>query len=631
MKFKKIFPIVICSALLAGGSLLAIQGVSSQAQKANAETDVGTVTVASVRNNAGDHFDTNIYLVLNETTALPDSWDYPYTAVGEDSGVFINGEKQNGAVVKHANGNDIHYGLPRALSDNDIVEFKGTFATESDGGYRFSIDYATQRFGGDWILPLEDYDLISLKDANIPDFDHTAINTDDAEGYGYIGYDDSGYAKKYIGKRKGIFGYTNNTNSYAFQFNFEVDNDETLADWLNIRIGASGGWTTGHYLQFNFHNAWSSGCAQAIEYIGGTAQAGHNREVQTDITTGVRLLEVGSIKVKGFENKYYVFIKNNGTTAFGEYWDLAAGQRSTKIGMYYPGTNVTVSNTVNPTATHLSLSNSSDASGLYFNTAVDVLPFISSWSLWFTPVEANSVKYNDVDFSSETWNFFKKVGATTNSLYLNIADLHKVASYAPAVDDTLHIGGMFKMATYIDEVTVVYKVYIEDIDLQFDGTAWRVFDPNYSAVDFAKDLLKQTLTICTGAGGDNGEALTAVWATLAGSNYYGKLSNSEKADLAIEAGDSTVVVPTTSAGVDAMDDADAIAAGLYRYDYCTLKYSLTNFIDGRTPSLASAEMRVINTTTNVNVVLLITISAIVVGASLFVVLHFVSRKRKQVR
>ena len=628
MKFKKFFPIVICSALIAGvgGVALATQVARGErADKVNALTDLGAFTFDDANGDSAVNY---MYGINSTTNEAPADWESEaFHPVDENSGTFIDGVRV-GTEIKKITPNTYYIPVSGATVDS-VVTVKGSWANTT---YQFTVNEFVRKWNGtNWVYALEDYDLISLKDANIPDFDHTAINTDDAEGYGYIGYDDSGYAKKYIGKRKGIFGYTNNTNSYAFQFNFEVDNAETLANWLNIRIGASGGWGTGHYLQFNFHNAWSSGCAQAIEYIGGTAQAGHNREVQTDITTGVRLLEVGSIKVKGFENKYYVFIKNNGITAFGEYWDLAAGQRSTKIGMYYPGTNVTVSNTVNPTATHLSLSNSSDASGLYFNTAVDVLPFMTSWSLWFTPVEANSVKYNDVDFSSETWNFFKKVGATTNSLYLNIADLHKVASYTPDVDDTLHIGGMFKMATYIDEVTVVYKVYIEDIDLQFDGTAWRVFDSNYSAVDFAKDLLKQTLTICTGAGGDNGEALAAVWATLAGSNYYGKLSNSERADLATEPGDKEIVVPTTSVEVDAMSDGDALAAGLYRYDYCTLKYSLTNFIDGRTPSLASAEMRVINTTTNVNVVLLITISAIVVGASLFVVLHFVSRKRKQVR
>ena len=631
MKFKKFFPIVICSALLVGaGAAFAFDGVrSKQASKVNADTDVGEIEIAEVRNAISTS--SVIYLLPTADYGLPDTWDNHYVAVGEEDGIFINGVKQNGAYLVYAGTGSAHitlyYGLPAAASEGDTIEFKGSFACT---GYSFSVNYATQRFAETWVHALEDYDVISLADANMPDFGGAVINTEDAPGYGYIGYDESGYAKKFIGKQKGIFGYTNDTNSYAFRFNFEITSGDEMAGWLNIRIGASGGWGTGHYLQFNFHSLrdWNeTGTAAVKECIGDTTQSGHYREVETNLIDGERVLEIGSIKVKGFANRYYVFIKNNGNIAIGEYWDLDASQRSTKIGLYYNGTNVSLSNAVEPAATKLTVSNASTASALYFNTATDVLPPIHTWGLWFTPVDTGNVTYNNVDKTTDTWNFFKKVDATTNALYFGLGDL----GLTPVDGDVLHIGGMFKLATYIDEITVVYKLVVQEMDLQFDGTAWREVDLGYTAADFAKDLLKQTLSICTGAGGDNGEALAGVWTTLSGANYYGKLVSAEIADLAAEPGDKTIVVPTTAAEVDAMPDDNALAAAMYRYDYCTIKYSLTNFINGRTPSLASAEMRVINTTTNVNVVLLITISAIVVGASLFVVLHFVSCKRKQDR
>ena len=128
MKLKNFIKISALPALLMASAVAFAIAKPQKSEEARAETDVGTVTVSSVRNNAGDHFDNNIYMVLNESTALPDSWDYAYTAVGESSGVFINGELQVGAVLKHANGNDIHYGLPRALSEGELVEFKGTFS-----------------------------------------------------------------------------------------------------------------------------------------------------------------------------------------------------------------------------------------------------------------------------------------------------------------------------------------------------------------------------------------------------------------------------------------------------------------------------------------------------------------------
>ena len=627
MKFKKIFPIVICSALLAGGSLFAIQGVSNQAQKANAETDVGTVTVASVRNNAGDHFDANIYLVLNETTALPDSWDYAYTAVGEDSGVFINGEKQNGAVVKHANGNDIQYGLPRALSDNDLVEFKGTFATTSDGGYRFSIDYATQRFGGDWILPLEDYDVVSLADANLPDFaSGAAINTDDMGG-DYT-YTTDRYA---LPTRKGYLGLTNETGSYAFQFGYQKTTAGTDG-WFHVLIGGRGPlWNSGHFIDFGILDIWNPAVGHAlIKEMKGNGNNWSADQLQASDAIALNwnegernILEMGLIKVKN-SSQHFVFFKSNGELKFSDYWTLDSDPMTTKVTMQYAFTDATVTNTVEPTS--IKLHTNGAMTGLYIDN--DVCPAIHNWDDFFMSVSKDGLKLNGVAFGNDKWNYFKKTGAT--GLYLDLAGAGAGSTFEAG--DIIYIGGMFKTAKIVDEnVRVLYKINFADNYFEYTGTEWREVDPDYTAADFAKDLLKQTLAICTGEGGDNGAALTTVWATLAGANYYGKLVNSERADMAIEPGDKTIVVPATSAGVDEMSDGDALAAAMYRYDYCTLKYSLTNFIVGRTPSLASADIRIINTTTDVNVVLLITTSIILVSASLFVVLHFVSRKRKQDR
>lgn len=627
MKFKKIFPIVICSALLVGaGAAFAFNGVrSKQAGKVNADTDVGEIEIAEVRNAISNA--SAIYLLPTADYGLPDSWNNHYVAVGEEDGIFINGVKQNGAQLVYAGTGSAHitlyYGLPAAASEGDIIEFKGSFACT---GYSFSVNYATQRFAETWVHALEDYDLISLKDANMPNFENEVINTEDPSDYGYIGYDETEYAKKYIGKKKGIFGYTNDTNSYALQFYFEVASGEKMTGDFDVRIGASGGWDTGHFLKFHFSNMWNDdGDVDIFEFDGGTQLIKHS--CRSDLSNGQRLLEMGSIKVKGYTNKYYVFFKNNGVVSYGDYWDLASGQRSTKIGMYYGGTNVSISNSIEPAETKLTLSDASTANGLSFNTATDVLPSISTWGLWFTPVDTGNVTYKGVDKTTDTFNFFKKVGATTNSFYFGLGDLGLTAENG----DILHIGGMFKLAKYIDNITVVYKLVVQDMDLQFDGTAWREIDPDYTAVDFAKDLLKQTLTICTGEGGNNKDALTTVWETLSGANYYGKLSNAEIADLASESGDPAIVVPTTAAEVDAMSDGNALAAGLYRYDYCVVKYSLTQFISGRTPSLASAEMRIVNNTTNMNTIIVIISSIVVAGASLFVVLHFVSRKRKQDR
>ena len=105
-------------------------------------------------------------------------------------------------------------------------------------------------------------------------------------------------------------------------------------------------------------------------------------------------------------------------------------------------------------------------------------------------------------------------------------------------------------------------------------------DENYHAADFAKDLLKQTRAICAANDEGNGSALTSVWTTLAGSNYWLKIEAAGEASTLVGGTpDSSIVVPNTDAGIDEMTDANAIAAALYRYDWCTAKYNLTNFMN----------------------------------------------------
>ena len=580
------------------------------------------VTVSDVRNDANHHFDTNLYLILNEVTALPDSWDYQYSAVGESSGVFVNGEKQAGAIVKHANGNDIHYGFPGTPNEGDVVEFKGTFATTSDGGYAFSIDFTTKRFGSDWILELEDYDVLSLKDANIPDFENVSINTEDASAYAYT------TDKGTLPKRNGYFGLTNDTGSYAFQFNLEVDGKMTKDQWLTFRIGASGGWTTGHYLKFSFTNCYhDDGCVVVSENEGTGDYATHRVEVRTDISDGRRLIKIGGIKVKGTSNTYYVFVLNNGTTSFGRYWELASGTMSTRVGIYAPDTNLTLANSLDPdVTTTLTLSAISSGSALYFNTTSDPLPFVNTWADYFIPQDSTGFTYNGVDASSGKINYFKKVGATSNAFYLGFGDL----GITPVSGDYFHLGGMFKQVHIVNGVAVLYKVVIQDCDFQFDGTKWAAYDPDYTAEDFSKDLLKLTLSICLDANDGNHDALVSVWVELANDSHFGLMQYSQQDLFKNGTGGPGISVPGTTAGIDAMSSSDAIGAALYRYDYCTAKYSLTNFV-GRTLTVTfgSNLLFAINLNLSQTNTFIIVISIIsLVSVSMFG-LYIYKRKREQ--
>ena len=143
-----------------------------------------------------------------------------------------------------------------------------------------------------------------------------------------------------------------------------------------------------------------------------------------------------------------------------------------------------------------------------------------------------------------------------------------------------------------------------------------VADNTYTIYDFARSLLKETLTVCTGGDHDNTSnksALTAIWGELKGASYYGSLTDARKSDLAAGTANSAVVVPGTSSGIDNMSDSDALGAALYRYDYCTAKYNLEEFIVGRTLSVSFGNnISLLNVTTeNTNTIAIIVIISMV--------------------
>ena len=156
-------------------------------------------------------------------------------------------------------------------------------------------------------------------------------------------------------------------------------------------------------------------------------------------------------------------------------------------------------------------------------------------------------------------------------------------------------------------------------------------DENYHAADFAKNLLKLTRAICAANDEGNGSALTSVWTTLAGVDHWLKVEAAgEASSLVNGTPDSTIVVPNTDAGIDEMTDANAIAAALYRYDWCTAKYSLTNFMERElTVSFGSNQMFknvVINNQAVSTTVVIISVLAITTLGG-----YFLLRKRKEER
>ena len=139
---------------------------------------------------------------------------------------------------------------------------------------------------------------------------------------------------------------------------------------------------------------------------------------------------------------------------------------------------------------------------------------------------------------------------------------------------------------------------------------------DYTAEQFAQDLLDQTDAICAGwtEGTNNHDALVAVWSNLASADKYPSLPSDQKEILAFS---------------KTKEDGTVIEQAMARYDFLTGKYNLNNFIFGRNPvSVHIAGSDLAEQTNNNNNSLIIVVSVIAAVSALSIGALLVIKKRK---
>lgn len=227
---------------------------------------------------------------------------------------------------------------------------------------------------------------------------------------------------------------------------------------------------------------------------------------------------------------------------------------------------------------------------------------------WITndqPAGWDSEKFQPADSNSGTFINGSRVGAEIKKLGPNT---YYVAVTGATVGSVVTIKG-----TWVNSSA---KFTIADFSAQWNGTSWRTVDPSFTAADFAKLLLKRTLEICSAASDGNHDELENLWSSLAGNDKFGLLVSAQQNALRDASADGSIVVPTTSSGIDNMSDENAVASAMYRYDYCTAKYGLTNFI-GRTLSISfgsNALLKLFTNQSNNTIFVIILISIVSVSA-----------------
>ena len=160
------------------------------------------------------------------------------------------------------------------------------------------------------------------------------------------------------------------------------------------------------------------------------------------------------------------------------------------------------------------------------------------------------------------------VGGTNVLLYIKSAQATSEVASKFVVGNTITVEGF---TTYYNNSGATFEVLFEAVVEA---------EENYHAADFARDLLKLTRATCAASDEGNGATLTGIWTTLAGADYWLKVQAAgESSTLVGGTPDYEIEVPNTEAGISEMTDANAIAAALARYDWCTSKYKLTNFMN----------------------------------------------------
>ena len=472
-KFRKFIPVLVCSFLVAGGSVAVAQGLNQPlAREAQAATDCGPVALRHdpTTSNGGDA--SSIYMVADANDITFNAWDYKIHPVGGQGGLFIDGVDMGNVEMVKFSATQYYVGIGTTLTTADagkLVTITGEWVY-SDGAnnhtFAVSPEFELCWGGLSWIenYDLEEYDVVSLLDAGIPNVDQATISTEDAYTYENL-YNNS-------------FPITNSTGSYAFRFNFEAL-DDSMASTLDIRVGANGAWDSGHFLKFSLDNTWGpNGVIVVREFLNGTL-LNNTGDANVNLKSGaVHQIEFGMIKIKN-STDYNVFMRYDGCTVKSLSWALDATPMTTRVAMYNGGTDIRVTNTSTQVfgTERLYAGAMNGTVGFYLNTNVDLYSALHNWDEEGRPYEATNIMFESNAYGNAAINYFKKVDAKV--FYFHFADL----GINPQAGDVMTIGGSFKFVTTVSgtwkESDAVYKtvrISFAQSAFKFDGTKWVDYD-----------------------------------------------------------------------------------------------------------------------------------------------------------
>ena len=421
MKVKRLISIFACAFLMAGGALLAVKNAPGY-QEAKAD-DTFAFTLGKTNAKGG------IYIRSASSNSLPydNSWNkrfYPKAASsikinGVDAATRIYpGDVTNSqSFIKY---DDLKYyldigSLTGSIGVGDVLTFGGSWG----GNYNeteYSFTFAEMSIVWDGTIwksyvdesDFETYDVITLRDAGIFEFEQEALNTEDSNVPFNVWKPSAG-----------------NTN-YNFEFSFELQTyvSSTLHEFC-LRLGSNANWSSGHYLQFNIYDNEMT----LSEYEGDNVVWTHGERIGgVDFHETTSIITIGNIRLKsGTEQVSYIKVND-----VYKVYDLhpVAGSIDFKghIGFYHNASDCSIRNAwaedyYNPQAQETTTGETTGSAPnfLYFGlTTTNDAPYDGDWNKRYCPDDKMNLLINGQPF----YGYKNKaiIKYTANYYALNLAD-----------------------------------------------------------------------------------------------------------------------------------------------------------------------------------------------------------------
>ena len=383
---------------------------------ANAE-DIGKVSITVNKSYSNSR---NLYLLPTTEIALPDDPNTPYTPIGDESGVFINGEKNSGALTfKTYNGTKQFYFpvSPRAKTGTTLDIMGDWTATISGTTYNFTFEKLSLEYkNSSWelVTELDSYDAVSLADTCFDDrdreiFDNTALMPCAWNTF--------------------VPSIDNTRNSFAFSFSFEAYGN--MVSELTIRVGSTGKYDEGHFYRLSLNNTWGPSGVIVFAEINDGAVFYRTKDLECNLQPGIRhTIEFASIYVLDSKDTFN-YVKFDGTFLYQEIRTPASHERSTKVSYYYPGTNIFFGTTTHPQKENDQILRysflSEDKKGVYLDGSLNDIP--SGWNVKGAPVTKNNALLNGEPiyrYGTESYPL-TKCGADEEASYYLDLDLANIS------------------------------------------------------------------------------------------------------------------------------------------------------------------------------------------------------------